>query len=394
MSLVDPEDLARHIAIKRHANSEIELTDISVEHLGSGGWGDAFAIDDTVYKVTGSITEAIYALELKQKKLQSCVEIHDVHLYKDGENFYFIIEQEKVISSEETSDIAEMFAALDTVSVSLEDDIDFILEKLDEQKYPYDRIIDLIVQGTDIAQNLYLHGFWMADIHEGNVGIRKSEEGDKLVLFDQMNTSLESSLADELFETKDLVGILARNVGPEALSTLNILNKYDVDVTKNTEEITEFMEDIIYAFSTDDAYEFLQSGDWCAGGCLSFAKILLEELKSSLGEYTDLKVSSITPEIECVKNFNTGNIEHFYVRLGSLILDAAGVHNGEPSTYINNFIKREAPHLANSTLKTSKTCDSDLREDFVDAKELHACLKDSGLLPSSSIDQYEIAIPS
>ncbi|APE04220.1 hypothetical protein BM526_19820 (plasmid) [Alteromonas mediterranea] len=379
--MISPEKIVKHLILSSEDIDFEEFKELDIELLGAGGWGYAFHYNDKVFKVTTSITEAIYALQIKDKSLPSSVDIFDISLYEDPFHLYFVIEQEKVLNSEEDSRISAALNYLDDIGGDI-NDFDEIEERIEEGLIIEPSILKTLREISDITNELYLYGFYDADIHAGNLGISRKDGIEQVVFFDQMNTTLEDQYGDEYLNSRDIISILMENVSEESMSALSFIREADVTLSDAMPDLIDFMEDMKYAFSTVEAYEFLENGDWCAGGCRAFAKVLRNELTEYLSKDGVVDKYALKPVIGGIKNYSTSNIEHYFVKLGDFCFDATGIYNSR--NFINSFVQQEAPHLNSSPLSFVKIPEDEIvKADHVNDVELEKKLKEIGLLPSS-----------
>lgn len=379
--MISPEKIVKHLILSSEDIDFEEFKELDIELLGAGGWGYAFHYNDKVFKVTTSITEAIYALQIKDKSLPSSVDIFDISLYEDPFHLYFVIEQEKVLNSEEDSRISAALNYLDDIGGDI-NDFDEIEERIEEGLIIEPSILKTLREISDITNELYLYGFYDADVHAGNLGISRKDGIEQVVFFDQMNTTLEDQYGDEYLNSRDIISILMENVSEESMSALSFIREADVTLSDAMPDLIDFMEDMKYAFSTVEAYEFLENGDWCAGGCRAFAKVLRNELTEYLSKDGVVDKYALKPVIGGIKNYSTSNIEHYFVKLGDFCFDATGIYNSR--NFINSFVQQEAPHLNSSPLSFVKIPEDEIvKADHVNDVELEKKLKEIGLLPSS-----------
>lgn len=380
--MISPEKIVKHLILSKE-NIEIdEFNELDIELLGAGGWGYAFNYNERVFKVTTSITEAIYALQIKNKGIPCSVDIFDISLYEDPSHLYFVIEQEKVLNQEEDNRICEAFSHLEGIGGDI-NDFDEVEERIQAGLVIEPTILKTLREISEIINELYLYGFYDADIHQGNLGISKKDGIEQVVFFDQMNTELEDVYGDEYLNSRDIISILMENVSNESMSALKFINIAEVCLSENLCDLIDFMEDMKYAFSTDEAYGFLEDGDWCAGGCRAFAKVLCNELTEYLSKECGVEINSLKPKIGGIKNYSTSKIEHYFVKLGDFCFDASGIYSNRH--FINHFVEKEAPHLNPSMLSLTKIPEEQIVEvDHVNDVELEMKLKEMGLLPSSN----------
>jgi|TARA_B100000700_G_scaffold321158_1_gene419833 hypothetical protein len=379
--MISPEKIVKHLILSSEDIEFEEFNELDIELLGAGGWGYAFHYNDKVFKVTTSITEAIYALQIKDKGLPSSVDIFDISLYEDPSHLYFVIEQEKVLNGEEDSRISVALNYLDDIGGDI-NDFEEIEERIEAGLIIEPSILKILREISDITNELYLYGFYDADVHVGNLGISRKDGIEQVVFFDQMNTTLEDQYGDEYLNSRDIISILMENVSEQSMSALSFIREADVIISDAMPDLIDFMEDMKYAFSTVEAYEFLENGDWCAGGCRAFAKVLRNELTEYLSKDEVVDKYALKPEIVGIKNYSTSNIEHFFVKLGDFCFDATGIHNSK--SFINAFVQQEAPHLNSSPLSFVKIPEDEIATtDHVNDVELEKTLKEIGLLPST-----------
>lgn len=380
--MISPEKIVKHLILSSEDIEFEEFNELDIELLGAGGWGYAFHYNDKVFKVTTSITEAIYALQIKNKGLPSSVDIFDISLYEDPSHLYFVIEQEKVLNGEEDSRISVALNYLDDIGGDI-NDFDEIEERIEAGLIIEPSILKILREISDITNELYLYGFYDADIHVGNLGISRKDGIEQVVFFDQMNTTLEDQYGDEYLNSRDIISILMENVSEQSMSALSFIREADVILSDAMPDLIDFMEDMKYAFSTVEAYEFLENGDWCAGGCRAFAKVLRNELTEYLSKECRIDINTSKPKICGLKNYSTSNIEHYFVKLGDYCFDASGIKSSRH--FLNNFVEQEAPHLNTTMLSFTEIPEEQIVEvDHVNDVKLEMKLREIGLLPSSN----------
>lgn len=354
--LINPETLALATAFKSGIMLPDEVIYDTPDFLGSGCYGYAYNINDRVFKVTTSISESIYALKLKSLYKHNDHEsqianVYDVHLFENTGSMYFIIEQEKIEQDEDV--INEIFSLLTELGMDYTFSIDDIEDGLAENSLELDDEKRFLISSLlDLYSEMTLSGFFNVDLHADNLGIKNG----KICCFDQMDTEYEKVLEDDYLRNRDIFSILERNCPNEMLADLSQISSEDLQTTLSIEEINEFSDDLKFAFSTDEAYEYLKDGDWGSGGCYEYALVGLDMLKKFLVN-EDINEKIHRPEIGKIVNRSTGNIEHYFVSCGKLCIDSDGLHHTEQ--YLNSFVSNW-PHLSTSQLYIEKEHSKDL----------------------------------
>ncbi|BCL74037.1 hypothetical protein TUMSATVNIG1_60230 (plasmid) [Vibrio nigripulchritudo] len=170
--------------------------------IDSGDYGTAFELKDgTVLKCTRAVTEAVYATKLLGQVNAHVVQIHDVSMLQcpKGQDLYFI-HQEKVQTTHSLIDMAG-------VAIQEYKDNALSIDKYySDDELPYSFIerrnsLGFASVVEQIHEGLWSHtvvGNTATDVRTDNLGVRETEDGPRLVLFDQMNVNLESILQLEL----------------------------------------------------------------------------------------------------------------------------------------------------------------------------------------------------
>lgn len=227
--------------------------DNELEFLGQGEFGEAYATQNHVIKVTSSWTEALNALitQYYQHPDSAIARIDKVvKLPEHGSNMRYVIIQERVTTH---GCIAEQIQTL-LSTVCCESEHNDLEDWVEQYVAHYGK-----VPGEDDKGLLYL--LWDAwhepgmlglsgtDIHAENIGVAEHTR-DKLrvVLFDQMNYKLEQQFPEQpLNEWTD----------PEVFALMDEIETNFIKQSCYAPEVCEAIQDAIYESSPEEMVEVL-----------------------------------------------------------------------------------------------------------------------------------------
>jgi hypothetical protein len=365
--------------------------DDSVNLLGSGGFGDAYANDHGyVLKKTESMTEALYAIRLMNTNTSKhCVEIQGVYITGGGEQRIIIVQEEL----ETESNFAQRAQAIlsDMPEGALNLDLDALLDNYRE----YNKIETLDEEAHQILVDLYisfshyeLAGCYPNDIHSGNIGSKVIDGVDRIVFFDQMgDRNFESSMVQVAENIDSLPDVFKEYMTEDEFNRLTIIDDKTLTDYLYMAELTEAYDDLIHVLNTDSAFQHLVDGDWVAGGCYAFAQVFLQEWEN-LRIHNDIVDITSPPELITVTSKGGGRsssyYEHTCIKIGSLIVDGSGIHGIDG--FIDSFVSENIPMPLPGTQYQLESISKDQLDNseiaHVDIEALRKTLDVSQIMPS------------
>ncbi len=175
------------------------LSETSYCSLGVGEFGEAFQTeDDRVVKLTTSFTEALTASvssRLPSEHMPNYGLV--IEVVRDSGERTWLIEQELIDTEHELVEVATSLLSA-SPSISHIDSFDFDFNDSDndwafESGLSEDQIMKVI---TDLQQSMFafeMTGFVHTDIKSDNIGVKKIDGIDTLVLIDPFNHQLEEA---------------------------------------------------------------------------------------------------------------------------------------------------------------------------------------------------------
>jgi transcription termination factor NusB len=365
--------------------------DDSVNFLGSGGFGDAYANEHGyVLKITESMTEALYAIRLMNTNTSKhCVEIQGVYVTGGSEQRIVIVQEELETESIFVQRAQSILSDMPQGAFDL--DLDGLLKKYKD----HNNIEHLDLELHQILVDLYisfshyeLAGCYPNDINLTNIGSKVIDGVDRIILFDQMgDINFESSMVQIAENIDSLPEAFKEYMTEVEFNRLTIIDNKMLTDYLYMAELTEAYDDLIYALNTDSAFQHLVDGDWVAGGCYAFSQLFFQEWES-LRIHNDIVDITSPPELITVTSKGGGRsttvYEHTCIKIGSLIVDGSGIHgiNGFIDTFVSENIPMPLPgtHYQLESISKDKLDNSEIAH--VDIQALRKTLDVSQIMPS------------
>jgi hypothetical protein len=375
--------------------------DDSVNLLGSGGFGDAYANDHGyVLKKTESMTEALYAIRLLNTNTSKhCVEIQGVYVTAGSEQRIVIVQEELETESIFVQRAQSILSDMPEGALNL--DLDALLDNykehhnidtLDEEAHQI--IVDLYISFSHYE----LAGCYPNDIHSGNIGSKVIDGVDRVVFFDQMgDRNFESSMVQVAENIDSLPEVFKEYMTEDEFNRLTIIDDKTLTDYLYMAELTEAYDDLIYVLNTDSAFQNLVDGDWVAGGCYAFAQIFLQEWES-LRIHNDIVDMTSPPELITVTSKGGGRsttvYDHTCIKIGSLIVDGSGIHGIDG--FVDSFVSENIPMPLPGTQYQLETISKDQLDNseiaHVDIQALRKTLDVSQIMPSQLALQSSLGL--
>jgi hypothetical protein len=365
--------------------------DDSVNLLGSGGFGDAYANDHGyVLKKTESMTEALYAIRLLNTNTSKhCVEIQGVYVTSGSEQRIIIVQEELETESIFVQRAQSILSDMPEGSLNL--DLDALLDTYKE----HHNIDTLDEEAHQILVDLYitfyhyeLAGCYPNDINFTNIGSKVIDGVDRIVFFDQMgDRNFESSMVQVAENIDSLPEVFKEYMTEDEFNRLTIIDDKTLTDYLYLAELTEAYDDLIYVLNTDSAFQHLVDGDWVVGGCYAFAQVFLQEWEN-LRIHNDIVDITSPPELITVTSKGGGRsttvYDHTCIKIGSLIVDGSGIHGIDG--FIDSFVSENIPMPLPGTQYQLESISKDQLDNseiaHVDIQALRKTLDVSQIMPS------------
>jgi hypothetical protein len=366
--------------------------DDEVHFLDSGAYGDAYSNSHGhVLKITEAMTEALYAIRLMNSNTsEHCIKIHGVFI-TDSSNQQIVIVQEQLNTDSLLVQKAQSILSTINGQYLATDYEDFIENYLDvncleqlEDDETNQILSDLYISFTQYE----LAGCFPNDLHGGNIGSKIIDGVERIIIFDQMgDPDFERSMTIAVENEDNLQNAFKEYLTPTEFSQLTVVNEKMLTDYLYIAELTEAIDDLTYALSTEEAYKHLVGGDWVAGGCYAFSQLFLQEWDGLRAHY-DMQSITSEPKIITVTSTGAGRssavYEHTAVQIGSLIVDASGIHGMDK--FIDNFVTENVPRPLAGTQYQVEYISKELLDNseisHVDMVALSDTLSNSHVMPT------------